>query len=501
MESPEYRIQIEDYGYVSISPIASLYSLKEQIRDSFFPDNHMSFQVYRKEKLLSEDSHSLLQLGIQKDDVLSVKGSLLGGDDNKLWFLWLLYYLAIPVFLFFLISGVLPLVSSTFNIIVKLGLNFILSKFGVLDKIPNWMKSIGSFFLWMIQTFFIVFFVWAVCAYMIFPHLYGRQGRKCESGIAAKQIGKWCMYAFIAIYFLLNIPDIFLGILSGMTDKAGLIIKAPVAPLLSTLREVSDVSKFVPFYAIPIAGQMLMLLHSGIDSVLSFLFMFLDDLSQFSCDDTESMKEIEDLLGSLIQMTMATDKSSGTFKKIAQKRLEKKMNGVSTFGLRTKDKAHNEHIEKQASNLMNQPGANTSVGSKLMMANMIQYVKDFKLEPSFKLMFMGLQIGRLKQEYATSKNVDVSTVSTEMIKDQLSEWMKKENSFTWWVSEQARSFGCELLESQEGIRDILYSVGTEFQISNMVKTGGIAGMLTAFVWLILFILTWFKSCIANQCYG
>ena len=159
MESPEYRIQIQDYGYVSISPIASLYSLKEEIKNSFFPDNHRSFQVYRKEKLLSEDSYSLLQLGIQKEDVLSVKASLLGGDDNQLWFLWLLYYLAIPMFLLFLVSGLLPLVSSVFNIIVKLGLKFIVSKFGILDKIPSWVKSVGSFFLWIIQTFFIFFFV------------------------------------------------------------------------------------------------------------------------------------------------------------------------------------------------------------------------------------------------------------------------------------------------------------------------------------------------------
>lgn len=498
MESPEYRIQIQDYGYVSISPIASLYSLKEEIKNSFFPDNHRSFQVYRKEKLLSEDSYSLLQLGIQKEDVLSVKASLLGGDDNQLWFLWLLYYLAIPLFLFFLVSGLLPLVSSVFNIIVKLGLKFIVSKFGILDKIPSWVKSVGSFFLWIIQTFFIFFFVWAVCAYMIFPHLYGRQGRKCESGIAAKQIGKWCMYSFIAIYFLLNIPDILLGVLSGMTDKAGLLIKAPIAPLLSTLREVSNVSKLVPFYAIPIAGQILMFLHMGVDSLLSFIFMFFDDMSQFSCDDKAAMKEIEDLLDNLIQMT---DKSSGAFNKIAQKRLEKKKNGVSTFGLRTRDTAHNEATEREASKLMNAHHSNVSLGSKLAMANMIQYVKDFKLEPGFKLMDMGLKIGRIKQEYAESKNIDVSNVSMEMIKNQLDPWIQDENSFTWWVSEQARSFGCELITSQEAIRDILYSVGTEFQISNMMKTGGIAGMLTAFVWLILFILTWFKSCISNQCYG
>ena len=409
MDSPFYRINltIQDQGKISLSPISSLFTLKEEIRSSFFSDDTSQLNVYKNGHILQEDTKALVQLGLQNDDVLSVKPGLLGGDDDNTWFIWLLYYLIIPVFLIFLMSGLLPLVASVFNIILTLALKFIGEKLRILDKIPGWIKKIGSFLLSVIQTFFIFFFVWAVCSFMIFPHLYGRQSRKCEAGLASKQVGKWCMYVFLGIYFVINIPDIFLNILNGLTEDTGLIVQASTGPLLSSLKEMVDVSKYVPYYAIPILGQILMVIHSGIDGILSFLFMFLDDLSQFNCDDTASVSQINDLLKVILSTADPSFKKSSSadanpmLRQIVKSRMEKMKAGKSSFGLKTKDAAHNKYVEELASKHSSPSNATT----KLMVANMNRYVKDFKLEPTFKIIHVGMELYLAKVNYAKEKKV------------------------------------------------------------------------------------------------
>lgn len=523
------RINIQGYGSLETSPYSSLFSFKDQIRTSYYPslDKDHELCLFHKGKALHADGKTLHQVGLVNESNVLATPELKGGASSTFWkvLFWISYLFIILGYFMILFFGLAPLMAYLFDILAGRApavINLFLKMFGTnletlkhnypLVGIISWICSL----LFHIFRYTIVFlFVWAISSYVFFPWMYmGPQGSydKCKAGITSINVGWWCMIVFGVIYLFMNLPDMALWFLTRVANE-DIFVQALFDPAIASLKEIANVTKFIPFYIIPGVE----IAHELIDESLSMLFLALDDVSQINCNQGTAM--LCELFGTLVStldttkpVTEAANKSrkaKDTVKSIVNTRLK---NGRSllmpqktkeAYGYHQKKEGEvHEKIQDKKQQLLNSLGkapnakelqdiqekaqqAAIAEGQKVFMASADQYIKDFKLGPAIKIATASFCIKMLDQQGIK----DPSNYPANF------QWINRLLPHTWQKGAALfiADWVCDLLKSVDAFRNILYSIGTEFQISNMIKVGNLAGVCTIFFFIIVFIIAIFTS--------
>ena len=128
-----------------------------------------------------------------------------------------------------------------------------------------------------------------------------------------------------------------------------------------------------------------------------------------------------------------------------------------------------------------------SFQEKMFFGAAMAPIKNYKLEPMIKLLQQGFND-------LTIKNSGKSLPKLEGTEFEL-------GGFNRWSSSFITSFFCEILEAFNDITDVIWGIGTENEVLNMIKTGNISGLGSAGLMFGFFIWTWIFSSFRGYKYG
>jgi hypothetical protein len=447
------RVFINNKNIIEISPLSSIFSLKDEIKTKishFVTLPIENINLHFKGKPLSDDKKSLVFYNIEDNSNITAVSTINGGSSDSSFWLYLIYYICIPLYLIFLVSGLPPFVANCFGYIFDKTVVSILSYFGANNNglATKMIRIILNTIMWFVKNIATILFVWATASYMIFPWLYSNNNDYCNSGLAAKDVGFWVMFVYILIYGSLNIVDFVINILQTIVDLQGdpEIIKSFLGPSIQAFKETWDIAKFAPFYAIPFVGQFFMFFHEFLDVGMALIYEAMDTIQQFDCDDKNTSLVLDTMLTGIVAM------------------------------LKSKSKT------RVSSNPINKNSGTTGIANfqaKLFSGAAMEPIKNYKLEPMIKLLRQGFH------------DLNIKNTGKPLPKLEGTEW--ELGGFNRWSSSFMTSFFCQFLEAMNDITDLLWGIGTENEVVNMIKTGNFAGLLSAVFMLIMFIWTWIFS--------
>jgi hypothetical protein len=462
MEHSNICIFINKKKNLYISPFSSLYSFRQKVKETFYPSLTTTLNIYFKQKKLTNDYLSLHKIGITENSEITAIPSLKGGLNTTYYFLWFCYYLFLIIYILFLLSGFLPVFANAF------AYTFNNTVFQVLDWFTKGKKSAWKGFLrifvrivsWLINNLATLFFVWAMTAYMIFPWLYGKENKFCESALASKRIGWWTMFIFILIYGSLNLVDAMINIYQALLEEFPDLLQAFGNPTLQGIKEAWDIAKFAPLYLIP--G--VITYHEIIGQIVFYLYDIMQTIGAFDCQDPSQSKTLCTLFETLSDMA------------------QRKKAGTSEKSEKSKQKAFvDNYLKKKKSN---DPESLGSLG-EMMLGSASVELQNFKLGSAFSLLSRGFCDIYEKDTYGELKEDSKYPIG----------------SFGRWSAEFFTSFFCQFVQALVEMQNTLYGIGTDFQVVNMIKTGNFAGIGAVIYFIIIIIYTWFSDSFAGYKYG
>ena len=467
------RVFVNEKNIIEISPYASLYSLKYEINKKIYDNISLdNIIIHFKGKSIIDNNKSLISYGIDNDSNLVANVKTNGGFDTSNVLMIIIYILLVPIYFIFLASGVMPLFANIFSFIFDNTVIELLKYFGKnLEKGGIFFRYSIKFIMWVVTTFSTFIFIWTTASYVIFPFYYLIRGKRyCESGLKAKHVGKitaiWYMliYGSYNIYdFLLNKEESFIEYLPDI-----LIVKGTIDSSIRVTKEAWDISKFAPLYAIPFIGEPFMIIHEYLEEGLGLLYESLDIISQYNCDDINTANLLCSFFDTLYQTL--------------EKYNVKNDNGK----ISNKDKKKNQKSFKNKANKINSKKIE-GLAKKEIAGVLIEPIKNYKLGFLIKLLKRGFCDKALKNEYK-DKNKNLTENQLENKLDSL-EGTEFDNTTIkgminrWWAGSVASLF-CQILEALRDITNILWNVGTENDILNMIKTGQVAGIISIIVFII-----------------
>ena len=454
------RIFINNKNIIEISSLSSIYSLKYEIKEKitqFATIPIEKINLHFKSKPLSDDKKSLLFYNIEDNSNINAISTINGGSSDSSFWLYLIYYICIPLYFIFLISGLPPFVANCFGYIFDKTVVSILSTFGANDNglATKMIRIILNTIMWFVKNIATILFVWATASYMIFPWLYSNNNDYCNSGLAAKDVGFWVMFVYMLIYGSLNIVDFVINILQTIVDLQGdpEIIKSFLGPSIQAFKETWDIVKIVPLYAIPFVGQFFMFMHEFLDVGMALIYEAMDTIKQFDCDDKNTVSSLDSILTELETMLKSKSKtkrkSSNSINKTSETSGTSGTSGIANFQ------------------------------TKMFSGVAMEPIKNYKLEPMIKLLRQGFH------------DLNIKNSGKPLPELKGTEW--ELGGFNRWSSSFITSFFCQFLEAMNDITDLLWGIGTENEVVNMIKTGNFAGLISVVFMFIIFIWTWIFS--------
>lgn len=430
--------------HISISPFSSFYSLKHELNIN--PTTTLLDGC--RQLTPSSDNVCIHELNIADGSILSVmpKG-LLGGSNATLDLLWIGYYLALIAYVLFLVSGLLPVIASIFASL------FNSTVFALLDRmtqssspIARVMRIVLKVIGWLLSNFSVLFIVWALSGYIIFPWLYGRASKFCESALVARSIGWWTMVLFMVVYGSLNLVDAVITITQSLTAEMPGIFDATLSPSLMAFKEIWDISKFGLLYLVPGVD----FYHMLIEQAIYALFTAATELQILDCSDPAKAGQLCDL------MTKLRDQSTTGRPKTA----------IPTT----------------------QAGLNGLIG-QIALAPARTFINNYKMGPALELLSVGFC-----DKAALAEKLNLK-------QDPTGDGRYVSGSFNRWSSGLFSSFFCQMIEAVNDMMGTIYDVGSDDQIANMIKTGNFAGMVSGTYFIIMVIYTGFASSLSGYSYA
>ena len=123
----------------------------------------------------------------------------------------------------------------------------------------------------------------------------------CDSLAVAKQMGKYCIYVYMGVYILYNIPNYIIDTLDDVSSYKAFpinVLHAIMSVFEKPIRKLADVFKFeISVYWTPLpiffldyifAGKIIKLLHIIVDKVLTQLDKFIDVFRGYNCSNATS---------------------------------------------------------------------------------------------------------------------------------------------------------------------------------------------------------------------
>jgi len=467
---------------VKINKYESILSLKERLRELDNIDFDAFFLLHGGRAL--DDIRSLAAYGIDHGSTIQMEPKLNGGNIFSIEIL-LAVVLMIGFGIFFLLmsTGALPVIANVFYYLIKYALDSII---GIFTSVWNFIKqeeagmetvtgqlggqqrsgkfnmeaaktkykklyqnkmeqegaakaSNYNFLSWIYDTFLFILkngitmiFIYTFAAILTFPILFYKTSDQCKSLNLASYVGiltaMW-YFLFYGLYF--NTID---GLINTYLFASSILpnfLKFIPDFLASTVKDSWDESKFAGWYAIPFVGEALMVYHETIQSTIMYLKEFLDQESQYGCDDKAKYENLQNLFANIIY--------------------KNKKNG-----------AHVEHID------------NVQVGDSYITSMLREFIKMFKLNATMELLNINLNEGKeYEAEFSTQP------------------FFKKFLSgdyWNWQVSGILMSVFCLLLKFATMINNFINAMNGPLGLANMIKSGNISGILTfiAFICIVAY---------------
>ena len=467
------NITINKKYNIIISKYASYFSLKSNIKKKYSIENG----VYKFGNLLLNDSYnskSLKTIGLANNCNLEIMQVLKGGNDNnndnESYLFWYIYYLLLIIFIIFVISGFIPVVANSIFTIFENTLMSILDYFTGSTSNGTFVgicKLVIKSILWILKTFSTLFYVWVLTAYMIFPWLYQKASKYCESAITAKNIGWWAMFIYGLFYSYINLFDFLINICQTIVSDLPTIFNGFLSPPLQLYKEAWDEIKFTPFYIIPLVFNW----HYIIEMVITLLYTSSSYLIQLDCK--KSIKNISDLFQKLV---ILIDQSTGKSPQSSQ---------ISPDHSETKTPETKTQLAHIDTKIKINDQIDISLMDREMMAPLLDIIKDYKMYPLIKLLCRGF--------------TDIYHESIGENKDENTDFPI--GSFDRWTSYVASSIFCQLIEGLTDVKNNLNSIGNENVIINMIKSGNISGIATSIYVIVMIIYTFFFDSFSGVNYG
>ena len=450
--------------------------INKKIYDNIPFDNII---LHFKGKSIIDNNKSLISYGIDNDSNLVANVKTNGGFDKSNVLMIIIYILLVPIYFIFLASGVMPLFANIFSFIFDNTVLELLKYFGKnLEKDGIFFRYSIKFIMWVITTFSTFIFVWATASYVIFPfYKLIRSKRYCESGLKAKHVGKITAIWYMLIYGSYNIYDFLLNKEESLIEYLPdiLILKGTLDSSILATKEAWDIAKFAPLYTIPFIGELFMTIHEFLEEGLGLLYESLDIISQYNCDD----KNTTDLLCSFFDTLYQTLEKYNV-----KNEIQSNDNGTISNKIENKNK---KKIKKGSNKI--QSRKIEGLAEKEIAGALIEPIKNYKLEPFIKLLKRGFCDKALKNKY--KDEASGIKLTENQLQNMLPQLPKTEFDNTkikgminrWWAGSVTSLF-CQILEALRDITNILWNVGTENEILNMIKTGQVAGIISIIVFII-----------------
>ena len=488
------RIFVNKKTLIEISPVASIYSLKNEIVKKIYKDIPLDkINLYFNGKLLS-DEKALMYYRINDNSNITASPIINGGASNSSWWLYIIYYLCIPIYLIFLVTGLPPVIANVFSFIFDKTFLIIIKKFSNytgsdenfkpkehLSIILLCLYYFIKFLLWVVTNFSTMFFIWIISSFMFFPWLYKHNEDYCNSGLAAKNIGFWVMISYMIVYSAFNAFDLGLNTMNWLVDDLPdsiKIIKGSASLSLQAAENSWDIAKFSPFYMIPVVGEIFMAYHEMINVVFEILYVSLDTISIYQCDNTEIAKELCSLLTGLKQIL---DKSKG----LHPTKSKKHINGsLSSKGKNIGKKMIKNKIMKNDNISENEASSKMSGMTGVLLS---EYVKNYKISSLVDILHRGFCDIAFQDENPGKELPNIPNYEI--------------GSFNRWSSGFITSIFCQILEALNDVTKIVWGIGTEDQVINMIKTGSFTGLVSVIVIIIFYIYTAIYDSFGGYKYG
>ena len=285
----------------------------------------------------------------------------------------------------------------------------------------------------------LIFFIWSSSAYIIFPWLYTNNYDYCNSGLAAMNIGFWIMFSYMIIYGPFNSVDFFCDKAEAIVNSESIpkILK-PTITMMEYTKNVWDNLKITPLYAIPVVGLIFFRIHNAMASNISYIYYILNIIDKFNCKDKDTVKTLSDVFNNI--------------------------NNIITLNVKVP----------------------SNIQDILLDASIIQVTKKYKSEFLVKLLKYGFSDLNLEQ---LNKELEKGEPGWEI------------NSINRFIARSIVSFFCDFLIFSDNLKILLNEVGSENSIINMIKTGQIAGLISAIFLIIMFNYTYVFGSFWGYRYG
>ena len=523
MKNNLIRVFINEKSIIEISPFASVYSLKYEIQQKYYKKLQLdNLNLYFNSKPL-DNKKTLFHYKITNDATIDVHTTIKGGKTDPLLFFKIIYMISIPIFILFLWSGLPPIVGnlmacafdstlvSIFKIFYKehphtLQMSDV--KKGKINLLAIIVKYAIKTFVWVITKLSTVMFVWVISAYMVFPYYYLLRGREyCDAGEAAKKVGKLTTIWYMLIYVLYNFVDFILSIGQLIFEEIPLeVVSGAGGTFIQTTKEAWDITKFGPLYAIPIFGQILLLVHEVIEEVIALLYEGLDEVAQVNCDQpdmaTTLCKYLTEFNFALKSVKYEIEKKTEELD-LGNQGSQYKLDSQHEYGvqkidndriyIKRKDETKMSNKISRRINKMAQEGAQkASFRTKMKVGALYEPIKNYKLGWLLDSLQQGFCDRSFKENVQQKrKNRGQEPLTDEQLEKILPP-MKgtKYDTTTFWggINRWGTSFiisaFCQTVEALNDLTSTLWCVGTENQFVNMIKTGQIAGIVGSIAFLI-----------------
>jgi hypothetical protein len=465
---------------IKISPLSSFYTLKKEVQNKISPEHNLN--IYYNGKKITNESVPLIKLGITDNSSLIAIPNLNGGNNSTSYLLWIIYILLVLCYFLFLASGFLTLFANifavTFSDTIMVVINWLLgNKKSIITGI---IKLFIRFLTWILKNFITFIAVWVLTSYIMFPILYDRENKYCESALAAKSIGWWAMFIFTLFYMYLNIGDAIINVAQAVVTELPMIFDATISPGLQGFKEISDYVKYGFMYMLPGVE----IYHEVVSEIIYLLFESTAVIGTFDCNNKEQAKQLCGLFNTLKDMTGGI--TMKTFRKNLQLLKRKGVNNLSTVKNHFKNK-NSTQLNKIADQETKNQDEDPKLGlmGKLSLASSKEFIKNYRLGPGLKLLARGFcDIYTKENGKPLEENKDFPV-----------------NSFNRWSSGLFTSFFCQIVEAVNDFQTVLNNVGSDNQIVNMIETGNVAGVMSLIWIIVMMIYTRFVSSFGGYEYG
>ena len=309
---------------ISINEYESIFSLKQKINSKLD-----TYYLLFGGKVL-DDNKSLHAYNIKNGSILYLHPELKGGNLLRMKYL-LLLLLVFGIISFFVILtiGVLPVIANIFYFLIKFTTDYLISIFSSIgafflkeekemqkitqssnqfggqkfnvesakkkhqkiaeEKIEatgeqkasnyNFLSWIYDIFLFILKNGITMIFVYACSASLIIPIFFYRTQDRCKSLELGHYVGLTIAFIYFLFYgFFLNTLDGLINIYYMFSSFLPKFLSFIPDFILSLIKEGWDESKLLPFYSIPILGQILLVYHEGVEGFMIYLKEFLENM-------------------------------------------------------------------------------------------------------------------------------------------------------------------------------------------------------------------------------